>query len=495
MLRGVSTPATTQPTYAFATWIYLRTLGWCATMALLAMHSQALGLVGSKGLTPIAATMARLHAERGGADWLNLPTVFWLSTSDTMVQGVFLTGIAASVLLFLGVLPRWSALLAFLMVLSVRSTEGQGLRWFNWPFDDLLAESLFVGVWLAGTERWSLPWRPRPPAPWARWLLLWLLFRLILGTGFTKVRDGGPWLELSAVHDFVLSQPFPLPLAWAMFQGPAWITQGLALYTMAWELLAPWAFWWRGLPARVACFTGVPFMIGIWAVGSFRGFNHLTIAMLLVLVDDAWWRRWLPSRWRERVPLPTLAPASRWRRAGGVAVASLVAAASLEPVGLQAGGTYDGLPLPSLRATLRPFHLAANYWVFSTVAKGRLQLVVQGSADGETWRDYEPHALPARVDAAPVRVAPGNDHLGFLMWLCAFGEPAIAAEWQPPLLDALLRGEPSVRALFRVDPFPDAPPRHVRILRFVYAFATPDERAAGTWWRRVPYDVHRAASR
>lgn len=482
------------PTYAIANYVYLRTLGWCVVTAFAAMHSQALGLIGDDGLTPVAATMTSLAQLRGGTDWLFAPTVFWLSTSDTTVLAVFTAGIAAGMLLLLGIVPRYAAALAFLAVLSVRATEGPALRWFNWPFDDLLAESLFVAIWLAPHEWWSSPLRPRPPSRWARWLLVWLLFRLILGTGLTKLGIGGAWFELDAVHQFLVTQPFPMALAATIHQGPVWITQGLCLYTMAWEVLAPWFFWWPGRPARTAALAGIPLMVGIWAIGSFRGFNHVTIAMLLVLIDDAAWLRLLPPALRQRVQIAT-ATARRGSRWFGGVVVTLVAAASFEPLALQAGAKTDDLPLAAVRDPLRPFHLAANYWVFCQISPVRMQLVIQGSDDGERWRDYQPHGLAGAVDHAPVRVAPGNDHLGFLMWLSAYGGPEFASPWLPRLLQGLLRGNRDVRALFAGDPFPGEPPRHVRAARFVYTFAPAAERANGVFWQRQPVDVHATASR
>jgi hypothetical protein len=477
------------PTYAIANHLYLRILGLCAMTAFAAMYAQAPGLVGSTGLTPIAATMRDLAAARGGADWWFAPTVFWWSTDDAFVQGVFAAGVLAGALLLLGVAPRFAAVVGYVVAISVRATEPAGFRWFNWPYDSLLAESLFVGIWLAPWCWWSSPRRPTPPAPWARWLLLWLLFRLILGTGVTKLGIGGAWFDGTAVQQFVLTQPFPTALAPLLHDGPRWLLLASCVYTMAYEVLAPWFFWWRGRPARIAGLLGIVLMVGIHAIGSFRGFNWLTIGMLLLLFDDAWWQR-TSKLLRARVVVAPRAPASRLARVGAAGVLGLVAAASFEPLALQAGARHDTLPLATLRETLRPFRLAEGYWVFCLVPPLRTALVIQGSDDGTQWHDYQPHGLPARIDQRPARVAPGNDHLGFLMWLSGFGGPETAVAWQPALLDALLRGEDDVQALFAHDPFPARPPQHVRAARFLYTFAPAAERDRGVFWQRQLVDVH-----
>jgi hypothetical protein len=51
----------------------------------------------------------------------------------------------------------------------------------------------------------------------------------------------------------------------------------------------------------------------------------------------------------------------------------------------------------------------------------------------------------------------------------------------------LLRGSKPVEALFESVPFPDAPPRFLRVRTWRYRFATGEERARdGSWWVREP---------
>jgi len=50
------------------------------------------------------------------------------------------------------------------------------------------------------------------------------------------------------------------------------------------------------------------------------------------------------------------------------------------------------------------------------------------------------------------------------------------------LVQALLEGRAPVLSLLD-SPFPDAPPKYVRVLSFRYRFTTPAERqASGDWW-------------
>ena len=48
----------------------------------------------------------------------------------------------------------------------------------------------------------------------------------------------------------------------------------------------------------------------------------------------------------------------------------------------------------------------------------------------------------------------------------------------------MLEGSPQVLGLLGDDPFAGRPPRQARLRIADYRFSSPDERAAGTWWRR-----------
>ena len=133
--------------------------------------------------------------------------------------------------------------------------------------------------------------------------------------------------------------------------------------------------------------------------------------------------------------------------------------------------------------------------MFCSVPAQRFSLVLQGSADGVTWLDYEPYGLPCAVAQAPRRTAPRHAYLAFPMWLAGYGPPALAEAWLPKLFDRLLAGEPSLRPLFANYPFPETPPRFVRTVRCRYAFAAAEQRVSGQFWQRSEIEVHLSAGR
>lgn len=480
-------------TFAVANSVLRCTLGLCLAATFRDQLAQVPGLVGSRGLTPLAETMQRLGDHLGGADVLRVPTVFWLSCSDGFVQTVLWCGLLASLLLIVGVAPRLCCAIGYLVQLSLRAPDDGPYLWFDWPFDDLLIETSFAVMLAAPRGRWAPPWRLHAGRPWQRWILLWIVFRLMFGTGLSKLGAGGSWTELAGVEHFLQTQPFPTVAAMWVHDLPRWLLQGATLFTLACEVAAPPLYWWPGRPQRVAALVGMLLMAGIWICGNFRGFNPLTIALLLLAFDDDALLRWWPRRWRDgvlrRIQVP---PPMRHRdRVWAAACLALLGLASLGPVAAQLRGDgRDGLPLAALRAQLGPYHLAANYFMFCVVPEQRLGLVVQGSDDGVRWCDYDLPGLASAVDRGPPRVAPGHDWLGFGLWFAAYVPPEASSRWLPRLLERLQTGEPAVCALFARNPFADRPPRHTRAALYHYAFTDAAARAAGVYWRRSFLGVH-----
>jgi hypothetical protein len=82
-------------------------------------------------------------------------------------------------------------------------------------------------------------------------------------------------------------------------------------------------------------------------------------------------------------------------------------------------------------------------------------------------------------------MAPHMPRLDWQLWFAALN-PESARDWLVSLLGHLLEGTPQVLALLGDNPFPNGPPRYVRLAYYRYRFSTPAERAAsGAWWDRA----------
>jgi hypothetical protein len=139
---------------------------------------------------------------------------------------------------------------------------------------------------------------------------------------------------------------------------------------------------------------------------------------------------------------------------------------------------------PLLLDPIAPLRTVNGYGLFRAMTTTRPEIVVEGSADGATWREYSFRWKPGDLARAPGFVSPHMPRLDWQMWFAALS-PQRQSHWLVPLADALLAGNPRVLALLGENPFPEGPPRRVRYSLYDYRFTTPEERAAtGAWWAR-----------
>jgi hypothetical protein len=126
------------------------------------------------------------------------------------------------------------------------------------------------------------------------------------------------------------------------------------------------------------------------------------------------------------------------------------------------------------------------YGFFGVMTTERREIVLQGSDDGEHWRDYELRYKPGDPQRCPRWSVPHQPRLDWQMWFAALGSP-YRSPWLGNLMYRLLDGTEPVLALFANNPFPDAPPRYVRGMLYLYRFTDPEQRAAsGACWVREP---------
>jgi hypothetical protein len=117
----------------------------------------------------------------------------------------------------------------------------------------------------------------------------------------------------------------------------------------------------------------------------------------------------------------------------------------------------------------------------------RLEIVVEGSDDGQQWRAYEFPYKPGDVSRAPRWAAPHQPRLDWQMWFAALGDYR-TNPWFVAFAERLLEGSPEVVALLAKNPFPDHPPRYIRAVTYDYRFSTWEEhRQTGAWWHREPH--------
>jgi hypothetical protein len=135
-------------------------------------------------------------------------------------------------------------------------------------------------------------------------------------------------------------------------------------------------------------------------------------------------------------------------------------------------------------ALLEPFRIANQYGLFAVMTRGRYEIEFQGSADGQNWVAYPFRSKPQDIDKAPGLYAPHQPRFDWNLWFASLGS------WReyvivPATEERLLANDRDVLSLFAGNPFPQEPPKFIRVVLWQYWFTTMQEkRGQGAWWRR-----------
>lgn len=449
---------------------FIRLLGGIYLIAFISIALQIEGLAGSQGILPFAVKLAGI--EQPTIDnYLRLPTLFWFNSSDAALQGAAWSGCAMSLLIILGRWQRTALVVAWMLYLSIYHACQPFL---NFQWDGLLLESGFLAMFLTPRSRVLVL------------LFRFLLFRLRFMSGLSKLTLGDPsWSGLTALNYYFQVQPLPTPLAWYAQQLPEWMLKAGTAGTLFVELVVPFLMF---LPRRwrfAAAWLTILWQVLIILTSNHNWINFLTIALCLFLFDDRAVERitpaWLKTRLLDK-PEPA-APAPAAMRLGTVVLALFILVAS-------AGHTWELVRLKSLDGPMgkvldyaEAWRVVSSYHVFPTMKTERIELELSGSQDGRDWRPYRFKYKPDDPAQRPRVVLPFQPRLDWQMWFVTLGP--VHLHWFHEFLQALLRNSPPVTALLEDNPFPDQPPRFIRVEAYRYRFTSPDERrATGDWWHR-----------
>ncbi|HEV8266873.1 MAG TPA: lipase maturation factor family protein [Thermoanaerobaculia bacterium] len=434
-------------------------------------------LVGSHGLLPVAPLLDALREQMGPERYRLFPTLLWIGSGDGALTFLAWAGAFFSLLLVLGLWPAPLVMVCWALYLSL-ATACQDFLGFQW--DNLLLETAFLAMFLLGPTERLRRTRPAAPHPLALFLLRCLLFKLMFMSGLCKLASHDPtWRSLTALTFHYETQPLPTPLGWWAHQSPLGFQKVSVLVMFAIELVVPFAVFLPGRWKRAAFFPLAFLQVVIALTGNYAFFNILSLALALLVLDDDVFRR--SGAAPGGAPLAT----RRWPRLVLIPVAAVYLLLSLVPLsGLLGLGPRTPRFLVAAYQAADPFRTVNGYGLFAVMTTERNEIVLEGSADGSTWKEYELPDKPGDVTRSPRWVAPHQPRLDWQMWFAALSGLS-QNPWLVELHRKLLAGEPAVLSLFAKNPFPGRPPRVVRALLYRYRFTdVGTRRKTGAFWTR-----------
>jgi lipase maturation factor 1 len=510
-------------------WIFLRALAVIYFSAFYSLLFQIKGLIGPEGILPAQDYLADIAQQLDLERYWYAPSLYWFSSSSTMMMAVTWIGLIAAVIAFLNVWPRASFFVCFVCFLSFVGASGV---FSSYQSDGMLLEAGFLALFFA--PRGLLPgWGAHDPPSRVSWFLLqWEWFRIYFESGIVKLVSGDlQWRNFTAMDEYYQNGPLPTWIGWYVEHLPHWFHAATVGGTLALELGLVFMMFFPRRVRLILFFIVTPWEIGVILTANYAFLNYLVLSLGFLLLDDKFLLRFVPARFRPREPERISAPALETREDQplsilGVGEAS-VATADIEEneisrehrtrehrtlpgrlgfslwaarlavasfmltwiaynttAELVAIPLHDSpLPVKPLIA-LDPFRIANQYGLFAVMTRGRYEIEFQGSNDGTNWTAYRFRNKPQALNEAPGIYAPYQPRFDWNLWFASLGGWR-ENEIVPLTEERLLVGDGAVLALFRGDPFPQIPPRFVRAVIWQYWFTTMDEkRQTGDWWRR-----------
>lgn len=424
--------------------LFQRALGLIYFNAFLIAANQYLPLLGEHGLLPVRLYLPHFH-------FWKLPGLLHWNCSDPFITGLIYLGLALAFLTVTGVSERFgvivSATIWALLWMIYLSLVNAGQVFYGFGWETILLEVGFLAIFLSAPSRLVM------------WLLLWVQFRIMFGAGMIKIRGDSCWRDLTCMLYHYETQPLPNPLSWYFHHLPVWFHKLEIVFTHFVELIVPWFLltpWRRGRMIAGALTAFFQFMLIL--SGNLSWLNYITIVLCIPCFD-------FPN-----------APAPRAHRIAVYALAVLIAGLSVRP----AMNLFSSRQV--MNASFEPLHLVNTYGAFGAVGRQRPELVIEGTTDGRTWREYEFKGKPGHPQRRPGIVSPYHYKLDWQMWFAAMGSYQ-NDPWIINLIAKLLQNDRPTLSLLADNPFPDHPPRFIRVTRYRYHFT--DSRRDG-WWRREP---------
>jgi hypothetical protein len=469
--------------YILSRFIFLRGVGLVYLFAFISFNVQWKGLIGSSGIAPTSDLMNAVNSQLGSSGFWSFPTLLLWNSSDAMIQGVCTTGILSSILVIVGVSPALFLMVAWVCYGSLIHGDQ---TFFSFQWDTLLLETGLLSIFYAPVRFIPTIKNDSQPPLLIRWMLYWLLFRLMFGAGFVKLASGDvAWKNLTALNYHYFTQPIPTWTSWYVHHLPDWFQSTSVVMMFIIEIGLPFLIFLRGRFRLTAFFGFVGLQVLIASTGNYGFFNVLAGVLCLNLIDDKQWKKVIPYSFFQ-IPEPLSSTPFVVRLRKWIVIPFCLVYMFISGIVFSQQLFQYSLPerLTPLMQTSQAFSSINRYGLFAVMTTTRPEIIIEGSMDDNEWKPYIFHWKPVRLDQAPQFIGAHMPRLDWQMWFAALGTYE-RNRWIVQFMAKLLENEKDLTALLKENPFAEKPPKYIRAVLYQYEFTTPEERAeSGNWWKR-----------
>ena len=465
-------------TYFLTRFVLLRILGFVYFFAFLSLALQVIPLMGQNGLLPANNFLATFRLDNSLGAFFRFPTIFWFNVTDPFLLLLAWLGVILSLIVLIGFA---NAPIMFLLWIIYMSFVNIGQVFYSYGWEIQLIETGFLAIFLCPL------WDPRPfprykPPKQVIWLFRWLAFRIYLGAGLIKIRGDPCWRDLTCLYYHYGTQPIPNPLSpYFHFMPKFFHRNGVLLNHLA-EIIAPFFVFWPGILRNIAGIIMVSFQFILILSGNLSFLNWLTIVPVIACFDDSFFKKILP-KWivkksefaHEKQKTYRWQPYISWSLAILIAMFSIPVVQNLLSPHQYMNTSFTRIPLVN------------TYGAFGSIGKERYELILEGTQDESItektlWKEYEFKAKPGNIYRNLPIIAPYQPRIDWQIWFAAMERPE-QNPWLIHMIWKLLDNDKNTLSLIANNPFPDRPPKYIRVEFYKYQFAEPGNYERTVWKR------------
>jgi len=495
--------------------LFTRALGLVYFISFASLCIEVVPIAGERGISPVRTRLAMLAEHFPGVRRVvYFPTLLWLNSGDWALRGIAFAGALASALVVVGgPWTPWALVICYVAYLSL----DVAIR-LIFPWDCTLFETGFFAMFLPATLSLPALSAVATPDPALAWVFRLLVFRVLFGFGKFKFlgssRDDSGYLR-----SFMLNQPLPSPVGWAMHALPLWMSKATLIFMFFVEIPLPFFVFLPSAEASLIAALGITLlMIGIQLCGSFGFFNWIIGALCLTLLDTttvwqlpfgSYFGAGQPNFLRALVLVHTF---------GALLALPLNSYCSQQwlfwPWLGQLSPKFLAWPWKVFRV-LHPLRWLHAYGVFppKSAAPVKCVVVFEVSWDGNDWQECHFKYCPSKTNSRPRFAAPHHPRGDQAMiyetfgigdgsvcvhgiigtsYVHAYNELPLAAG----IAQRVLEGSPGIPHFLQYSPAPDgSPPRFIRAQTYMLERTSFAEvKRTGQWWKRTYIGPHLPAT-
>eukprot|EP00112_Aurelia_sp_Birch-Aquarium-sp1_P001317 Seg1139.5 transcript_id=Seg1139.5/GoldUCD/mRNA.D3Y31 product="Lipase maturation factor 1" protein_id=Seg1139.5/GoldUCD/D3Y31 len=490
-------------TYWFTRVVYLRYLAFIYCVAFSVALNQNKQLIGNKGLLPTNNLINQINDHFGSnakGGFFAVPSIllFMPSQGDSMDWSLdVIAYIGLGLALVVLISGCCSIVIMFVLWILYHSLVNVGQRWYSFGWESQLLETGFLAIIFCPL----LDMRQYPRSTKPSWVALygnkWLIFRIMIGAGWIKIRGDKCWRDLTCMNYHYQTQPVPNPMSYYLHQSPEFIHKIEVLGNHFVELVAPFFIFFLSRSFTIAGgIIQILFQVVLIISGNLSFLNWLTILPSLCCFDDRFLLYIFPLKDVRKTVIylqkgdyedeGTLTQLGRSvRKVYEILMAILIAYLSIPVVKNLLS------PNQAMNTSFDSFRIVNTYGAFGSITKTRTEVIFQGTRNhtfipNGIWHEYEFKCKPGDIKRRPCLISPYHYRLDWLMWFAAFQNHQ-HNPWIIHLAAKLLVNDKEADELIQYNPFKNGkPPRFIRGEHYLYEFTKIGSKEAknGQWWTR-----------